>query len=341
MPETQTVVSIAGDRFLIGGKLTNRGRSWKGMPIEGLLFNSRMANAIIYDDNPATRGVWAYLDGEFSAERNTREFIAALPDYHAHGLRAVSINVQGGSPQGYSWNQPWRTSGFLPDGTIKPDYVKRLDDVVTACDRLGMVVIDFATRRRLRINGVVTRADSAGLELQVRETFGNCPKYIQRRECRQTGRSEGPVLPTVHGRVLDDERRAFVARTDTLFVASINAERGLDASHRGGEPGFVHVIDDVTLRLPDYEGNSMYQTLGNFQVDSRAGLALVDFERRRVLSLTGDATTEFGADDPRQPTGGTGRYWSFRVRRWVEFSLTASMGWRLLDRSPFNPPRAL
>ena len=141
MPETQTVVSIEGDRFLIDGQLINRGRRWKDKPIEGLLFNSRMANAIIDDENPATRGVWAYLDGEFSAERNTREFIAALPAFHAHGLRAVAINLQGGSPQGYSWNQPWRTSEFLPDGAIKPDYIKRLDDVVTACDRLGMVVI--------------------------------------------------------------------------------------------------------------------------------------------------------------------------------------------------------
>src|SRR5207245_5464892 len=72
---------------------------------------------------------------------NTREFIAALSDYHAHGLRAVAINLQGGSPQGYSWNQPWHTSGFLADGSIKPDYLKRLDDVITACDKLGMVVI--------------------------------------------------------------------------------------------------------------------------------------------------------------------------------------------------------
>ena len=141
MLETQTVVSIEGDRFLIGGKLINAGRSWRGMRIEGLLFNSRMANAIIDDQNPATRGVWAYPDGEFSAERNTREFIAALPDYRAHGLRAVAINLQGGSPQGYSWNQPWRTSGFGADGTIRPDYLKRLGDVITACDRLGMVVI--------------------------------------------------------------------------------------------------------------------------------------------------------------------------------------------------------
>lgn len=141
MPETQTVISIEGDRFLIDGKLLNAGRTWRGMRIEGLLFNSRMANAIIDDQNPATRGVWAYPDGEFSAERNTREFIAALPDYRAHGLRAIAVNLQGGSPQGYSWNQPWRTSGFNRDGTIRPDYLKRLDDVIAACDRLGMVVI--------------------------------------------------------------------------------------------------------------------------------------------------------------------------------------------------------
>src|SRR5947209_8352989 len=141
MPDTKTVVSIAGDRFLIDGKLINEGRVWRGKSVEGLLFNSRMANAIIDDDNPATRGVWAYPDGEFSAERNTREFIAALPDYRAHGLRAVAINLQGGSPQGYSWNQPWRTSGFQADGTIRPDYVARLDEVITACDRLGIVVI--------------------------------------------------------------------------------------------------------------------------------------------------------------------------------------------------------
>jgi hypothetical protein len=141
MPETRTVVSIAGDRFLIDGRPINEGRSWNGVAIEGLLFNSRMANAIINDENPTTRGVWSYVDEEFTPERNTREFIAALPAYYAHGLRAVSINLQGGSPQGYSWNQPWHTSGFLPDGAIKADYLQRLEAVLAACDQIGMIII--------------------------------------------------------------------------------------------------------------------------------------------------------------------------------------------------------
>ena len=141
MPETKTVISIEGDRFHINGSPTYKGRSWRGKSVEGLLFNSRMANAIVNDENPATRGTWSYLDGEFSPERNTAEFIAALPDYHAHGLRAVGINLQGGSPQGYSWNQPWRISGFRPDGTIKPDYQARLQQVIAACDATGMIVI--------------------------------------------------------------------------------------------------------------------------------------------------------------------------------------------------------
>ena len=135
------VVSIAGRGFCIDGTPTYPGRSWRGHRIEGRLFNSRMANAIADDENPATRGTWAYADGPWDAERNTREFIAALPAYCAHGLLAVCLNLSGGSPQGYSWNQPWKICGFNPDGTIKPAWGTRLGNVIQACDRLGMAVI--------------------------------------------------------------------------------------------------------------------------------------------------------------------------------------------------------
>src|SRR5262249_60984984 len=108
---------------------------------DGLLFNSRMANAIVDDDNVETRGAWAYSDGAWDAERSTGEFIANLPAYRAHGLLAVCLNLQGGSPQGYSWNQPWKISGFTPDGALKPAWMARLAEVIAATDRLGMAVI--------------------------------------------------------------------------------------------------------------------------------------------------------------------------------------------------------
>jgi len=136
-----TTISITNGGFAVNGTPTYAGRSWKGHRIEGLLFNSRMANAIADDENASTRGAWAYADGEWDAERSTREFIAALRAYRAHGLLAVCLNLQGGSPQGYSWNQPWKICGFTPDGALKPDWTARLANVIAACDRLGMAVI--------------------------------------------------------------------------------------------------------------------------------------------------------------------------------------------------------
>lgn len=220
------------------------------------------------------------------------------------------------------------------DHTLAGDPVR---GIIRADAPLGMLVINFATRQRFRINGTIGRLDATGLELRVREAFGNCIKYIQRRQRSDDVPGDG-IAPVMNGCALDEERRDFIARIDTAFVASIHSERGVDVSHRGGQPGFVRIEDGRTLRIPDYPGNSMFQTLGNFDADARAGLALIDFERRRVLSLTGNAVVAFGAEDPRHPSGGTGRYWSFTVERWVEVQLPSTMTWTLIERSPFNPP---
>src|SRR5262249_49525635 len=171
----------------------------------------------------------------------------------------------------------------------------------------------------------------------VREVFPNCPKYIQRRAPVAGGATSAPAAPE-RGVSLDAERRAFLARADTLFVASFHPTRGVDVSHRGGAPGFVRVVDDRTLRVPDYPGNGMFQTLGNFEVAPRAGLVAVDFERRRLLSLTGTVSVSFGAEDPAHPSGGTGRSWSLVVAEWLEFAAPVGLGFRLVERSPFNPP---
>ena len=109
--------------------------------MEGQLFTSRMVNCIINDQNPETRGMWAYADGPWDPERNTNEFIAMLPVYRSHGLTSIAFNIQGGSPMGYGWHQPWHTSGYKPDGRLLPDYRARLIRVLDAADKAGMAVV--------------------------------------------------------------------------------------------------------------------------------------------------------------------------------------------------------
>ena len=158
-----TNVSIAGDRFLINGKPTYEGRTWHGKRIEGLLMNSRMVQGTFDDLNPTTAKKWAYPDtGRWDAERNTAEFIAAMPSWRAHGLLAFTINLQGGSPEGYSRSQPWINSAIAPDGSLRPAYMARLSRIINAADRLGMVVIlgyfYFGQDQRLIDEAAVVRA---------------------------------------------------------------------------------------------------------------------------------------------------------------------------------------
>jgi hypothetical protein len=137
-----TSVSIAGEDFRINGRLTYEGRFWQGRRIEGLLLNSRMVQGIFDDRNAETVPRWAYPDTmKWDAERNTREFIAAMPKWRQYGLLAITLNLQGGSPQGYSKEQPWHNSAFEPDGSLRADYLDRAGRIVRRADELGMVVI--------------------------------------------------------------------------------------------------------------------------------------------------------------------------------------------------------
>jgi hypothetical protein len=204
---------------------------------------------------------------------------------------------------------------------------------------VGLLAIELGSRRRLRINGVVRAVDAARVEVRVREAYPNCPKYVQRRHLRDD-RSAPTADPGARasGIALDAARRRVVERADTLFVASRHPARGVDVSHRGGLPGFVRVLDPGSLRIPDYAGNSMFNTLGNVSVDDRAALVFLDFDRGSLLQMTGTVTLRFGeAEDPRQPTGGTGRYWDFRITRWRERPAAMRLAWESPDYSPHNP----
>jgi hypothetical protein len=159
----QTNLAIAGDRFLINDRPTYAGRAFRGHAIEGLLFNSRMVQATFDDLNPATRARWAYPDtGVWDPERNVAEFLAMLPVYRQAGLLAVTLNLQGGSPEGYSRDQPWHNSAFSADGGLDPAYLARLGRVLDRLDALGMVAIIglfyFGQDERLGDEAAVRRA---------------------------------------------------------------------------------------------------------------------------------------------------------------------------------------
>ncbi len=159
----RTEVSIVDDAFHINGRPTYEGREWNGHRIEGLLMNARLVQATFDDRNPDTVGRWAYPDtGRWDPDRNTNEFIAAMPSWREHGMLAFTVNLQGGSPEGYSREQPWHNSAFESDGSLHGPTMERMRRVLDKADELGMVVIlgyfYFGQDQRLTDDEAVLRA---------------------------------------------------------------------------------------------------------------------------------------------------------------------------------------
>jgi hypothetical protein len=140
--QRKTTVEIRGDQFYINGKVTYEKRYWNDYKIEGLLMNSRMVQGIFDDLNPETKNNWVYPDTKiWDPERNTIEFVRNMKNWRNYGLLSFTINMQGGSPQGYSQSQPWHNSGFTEDGSLRPEYIARLERILNRADELGMVPI--------------------------------------------------------------------------------------------------------------------------------------------------------------------------------------------------------
>ena len=114
-----------------------------------------------------------------------------------------------------------------------------------------------------------------------------------------------------------------------FFMASVHPERGADVSHRGGPAGFVRVVNDRTLRIPDYAGNGMFNSLGNLLVDNRAGLAFLDFSRERLLRISGRAEVRFDEESPEQATGGTQRFVEVSIDSWSDAPLGVVASWEV------------
>ncbi len=201
---------------------------------------------------------------------------------------------------------------------------------------VGMLVIEPVTRGRIRINGVARRTPH-GLELEPTEVFGNCPKYIQRRVPATLAPADDTSSLRV-GSCLDVEQGAFVGAADTFFIASRHTDRGADASHRGGRPGFVQVDQSGRrLTFPDYQGNNMFQTLGNLSVNPHAGLLFIDWANGRTLQLSG--RTEVIWDEARIGAWpGAQRLVDVDVESVIDRPNGSALRWEFIEAHRLNPP---
>jgi len=219
----RTQVSIQGDAFWINGAPTYAGRIWNGHRIEGLLLNSRMVNGIFDDLNPETRSRWAYPDtGRWDPDRNTAEFCAAMERWRLHGLLAFTLNLQGGSPEGYSRDQPWHNSAFDSSGRLRPDYLGRLAQVLEQSDRLGMAVIlglfYFGQDHRLRDESAVIRAVEEAVDWLLVQGYQNVLVEIA-NEC-DVGRYSHPILTPPREHEMIERAQAISRQRRRLLVST-------------------------------------------------------------------------------------------------------------------------
>jgi ferredoxin-NADP reductase/predicted pyridoxine 5'-phosphate oxidase superfamily flavin-nucleotide-binding protein len=209
--------------------------------------------------------------------------------------------------------RPWaslvaKVPGFMssPDAQsldigARPLFGDPLNEGLKSGADVGLLGIEPATRRRNRMTGRIGAVRPEGFMINILQTFGNCPQYIQARDIDILPPS-AVVSPTIiRGGQFDARTCEIISQADTLFIATAYRDtegavtQGADVSHRGGKPGFVRVDDDRTFVFPDFSGNNHYNTIGNILLNPKAGFLFVDFEKRDIVYMTG--STEIVWDD--------------------------------------------
>ncbi len=278
------------------------------------------------------------------AEIGSRAIRSAMPDQHRQFFAQLPFILAGSQDQaGNVWaSMIGGAPGFVSSPEPKTLTVATLpvsgDPLAAALMPglpLGILGIEFPTRRRNRANGHVVKVGPDGFTLSVEESFGNCPKYITRRDYAAV-----PETTVRRERLggLDGAALALINTATTFFVASSGGSGMLaDVSHRGGPPGFVRIEPDGALTIPDYAGNFFFNTLGNILLYRHAGLLFPDFLSGNLLQLSGAAWLVENDSSIKLP--GAERLWRFRMTQghWLHGALPLCL--TSGEESPFWPAR--
>jgi uncharacterized protein len=202
-------------------------------------------------------------------------------------------------------------------------------------NEIGILAIELAARLRLKVKGNAQLMDGSVL-ITIQRAYGQCPKYIQAREVESFNLEPRSKQNIKHSECLSEDLQDFIAVSDTFFIASYHQESGVDVSHRGGNPGFIKILNQNKILFPDYSGNSMFNTLGNISLNPGASLLFIDFEKGYTLKLNGNANIIWDQEQIAKFAG---------AERLVEFKIVdvqLSQGavpikWEFIEYSPFNP----
>ena len=263
-----------------------------------------------------------------------------MPDQHREFFAQPPFVVVGSVDEE---GRPWASLLFGAPGFIStPDdrtlriasQPKEGDPLVhnlQAGSPLGFLGIELPTRRRNRVNGVLRSWSDEGLDVQVVQSYGNCPQYIQVRDV-EFKLTSAKVLTAETLNELDETAASLIRRSDTFFVATHNGKDdkfdtgGADVSHRGGQPGFVE-IEGNSLTIPDYKGNFVFNTFGNMLLNPKAGMLFVDFETGDILQLTGSTELLWDMPDDWKAERGAERAWRFHFEHGVRLKGASPVQW--------------
>lgn len=271
--------------------------------------------SLLKTDNPFHTGELAAQDrvGEADLAQRVKGFIRNyLPEQHRTFHTQLPFLIAAGADE---IGQTWVTliegeEGFVqsPDPhhlrlTPKLDSNDPLASSFQTGSHIGVLGIELATRRRNRFNGYI-QPEGNGFKIKINQTFGNCPQYIHPRHWRRDVRSQ--TSTAIQSTALTEAQIAQIKTADTLFVGSGQMSEagapssGYDASHRGGESGFVRVLDKNTLQIPDYAGNNFFNTIGNLTLNPHIGLLFIDFNTGSLMHITGRANIEWEPPLPEE-----------------------------------------
>ncbi|MBI3525254.1 MAG: pyridoxamine 5'-phosphate oxidase family protein [Betaproteobacteria bacterium] len=313
-------------------------------------------------NQPACAASPAFHEGECAVQERVgvREQLAAIgqraildfmPEQHREFLRQLPFVIAGSVD---SAGQPWASVLTNPPGFIEspsprqlavralPQAFDPLKETLLPGKPIALLGIEPHSRRRNRVNGVITEITGESFAVQVRQSFGNCPKYIQARKLQYPAVNNAAGKVVQRAEQLNEAAKKIILGADTFFIATSypvaeyagENRHGADASHRGGRPGFVRVEGNDTLLVPDFTGNFYFNTLGNIAIHPRAGLLFIDFDTGGLLYLAVDAEIVWQGK-ALAAFAGAQRLLRFRVREVRHVEAALPLRWGAASLSPF------